>query len=235
VHHTYFVKEISSRFALVAVITESSMLVPPFETTHSFEVERDHYETSMFFGGQLVTMADFTHSYIVSDINNDNSRGLIASYEPDIVIVFGTRRIGKEIIDLCKEGFVNLHGGDPEQYRGLDSHLWGIYHGDFGSLAVTLHRVNEKLDDGEILARETIALSRDMRLYQLRKANTELCVDITMNTLNRWVINRTFKSWKQQRIGRYYSFMPSVLKNHCVSKFEHYTTELNDGPDHLPD
>ena len=44
---------------------------------------------------------------------------------------------------------INLHGGDPEKYRGLDSHLWSIYHEDWASLVSTLHVVSKDLDAGD--------------------------------------------------------------------------------------
>ena len=55
------------------------------------------------------------------------------------------------MISIFENKIFNLHGGDPEKYRGLDSHYWSIYHNDFKSLITTLHKVRPILDTGEIV------------------------------------------------------------------------------------
>ena len=49
-----------------------------------------------------------------------------------------------------KNKIFNLHGGNPEEFRGLDSHYWSIYHNNF-NLYSCLHKLSYKLDDGDII------------------------------------------------------------------------------------
>ena len=43
-HHIYFVKKVSEHFGIHTTILEKESLVPPFNTYHSFEKEREQYE-----------------------------------------------------------------------------------------------------------------------------------------------------------------------------------------------
>ena len=121
---------------------------------------------------------------------------------------------------------VNLHGGNPEEYRGLDSHLWAIYHNEFINLITVLHLVDSNLDTGDIVETSNIELFAGMDIKALRKINTEICLNITIKALSNYEKNNIFDSRPQLKIGRYYSFMPSVLKDSCVKNFLRYTKDL---------
>jgi len=58
----------------------------------------------------------------------------ITTFAPDALISFGTGRVGEALLNIRPDRFVTLHAGDPEQYRGLDTRFWAIYHGDFKAL-----------------------------------------------------------------------------------------------------
>ncbi len=150
----------------------------------------------------------------------------MAATKPDALVVFGTGRLGEAVIGLSPDAAVNLHGGDPEDYRGLDTHLWAIYHGDFPSLVTTLHRLAPTLDSGEIIQSLPLPLERGMALHELRRVNTEICLRLTLAALDDFKRRGRFVGRQQRRIGRYYSFMPAVLKPLCVERFARHTERL---------
>jgi methionyl-tRNA formyltransferase len=153
-------------------------------------------------------------------MNGTEGISSLSTWQPDVAIVFGTGRLSSAVIESGPGCFLNLHGGDPEEYRGLDTHLWAIYHSDFGGLVTTLHRVNSSLDDGDICLQESISISAGMQLSELRLANTEACVRLAVAALSSVREQGYVPSRKQRRAGRYYSFMPSQLKEICRKRFE---------------
>lgn len=225
-HHTYFVQRIGRNYD-VSVVAENSAPPPPFEIHHPFEDDRTRYENDTFFKGREIKLDEVVKDILtVSDINSPAALEFIKSRKPEVIITFGTRRIKKDLINLCKDGFINLHGGDPEQYRGLDSHLWAIYHGDFGNLVVTLHLLNEELDDGAVLLKKAVPLKKALKLYELRRFNTETCVELTLEALQQKSLHGRFSATPQRHKGRYYSYMPTVLKEVCRARFEKYCSRL---------
>ena len=101
-------------------------------------MDRDEYELDKWFGGTKTNMSDITHTKKFHNINDTDSLKFISEISPDILVSFGIGKIRSEMLDLYKGRLVNLHGGNPEEYRGLDSHLWAIYHGDFDNLITKL-------------------------------------------------------------------------------------------------
>lgn len=225
-HHTYFVQEVVKRFPVELVLLERGHVNPPFPTSHAFEAKRDEYENAVFFGGKERRISEFAPVAEVDSANGKEALGSLDAIVPDVIISFGTGKISKELIARCSDGIINLHGGDPEEYRGLDSHLWAIYHKDFKNLITTLHRLNERLDDGQIIARLPVPLKRDMKIFELRRYNTQVCVDLTLAALATYQRDGKFTAQRQRKQGRYYSFMPAVLKQICQEYFERYTATL---------
>ena len=138
----------------------------------------------------------------------------------------GSTRLSKKFIkNFNKISIVNLHGGNPNYYRCLDSHYWSIYHEDFKNLKVCLHYVDAGLDTGKIIKIQNIKLLRNMKLYQLRSKNAEIAQKILSNYLFKFNKNKKIFS-KSNKFGRYYSFMPSSLKSIVEKKFINFTKKL---------
>jgi methionyl-tRNA formyltransferase len=227
-HHVYFVKEIAGRYPDVHVIDETQTLHAPFESSHSFEADRDERERGQWFGGRDARLADFASVTAVDTLNSADGLKALAGICPDIAIVFGTGKLSPEVIDRGPRCLLNLHGGDPEEYRGLDTHLWAIYHGDFGALITTLHRVNSVLDDGDICLQESLQMRRGMLLSELRTVNTIACVRLAIAALESFKAQGDVPGRRQRHKGRYYSYMPGVLKDLCVRRFARHTGAIED-------
>ncbi|MFC1584529.1 formyltransferase family protein [Fibrobacterota bacterium] len=225
-HHTYFVKKVLEQYALEAVFLEEQPVQPPFEVNHPFEAERETYERDLWFEGKAPGIADLQKPLAYDTMNNADAVGALAELGPDVAVVFGTGKLNSSVIAACPAGIINLHGGDPEEYRGLDSHLWAIYHSDFGNLITTLHCLNDELDDGAVIGKQALAIRPGMPLKELRSVNTEACLSLALNALATWEQEGRFHQTAQRKKGRYYSFMPAVLKNICQRRFSAYTREL---------
>jgi Formyl transferase len=226
VHHAYFVREIAGQYPETKVFCETEPLSTPFETAHPFERDRDRYEREAWFAGALPVLDDFASCVRAPVIGGSALEIELERNAPDVTMVFGTRKLPRSLIERCRGPLLNFHGGDPEAYRGLDSHLWAIYHRDFGALSTCLHVVSERLDDGPIVAIAPVPLKKGMKLCQLRQSNTELCVRLALGVLEALKREGRIVSRPQRCRGRYYSFMPAVLKCSCVARFAAYTEEL---------
>ena len=217
-HHRYFARELAEAGLLRGVYLETSPVRAPFETSHPFEARRDEYEREVLLGGDA---ADFDPAHCADDLNAPSVVVELRRSEPAVLVAFGTRKLSEAVIgsaDVC----LNLHGGDPRQYRGLDTHLWAIYHGDFAGLVTCLHHVDRELDTGDIVECRPIPVARGMEIHELRAASTRVCVELVKSFL---AADKPARQ-RQASKGRYYSFMPGVLKALCVDKFRRYAGSL---------
>jgi len=228
IHHNYFVRELAQIYSDISVFIETMSIQPHFNVAHPFEKKRDIYECNTLFDGKEPHLGDFASCNSYQNINDDAATDKIRSLNPNVVVVFGTSIIKSPLLSMMDHRIINLHGGDPELYRGLDSHLWAIYHKCFNHLITTLHHVNRRLDDGLIIMKMNIPLYKNMKLYQLRKSNTDVCIKLVRYALDLFQNEGSFPSIPQNNIGRYYSFMPGVLKDVCIASFEKHTGGLHD-------
>lgn len=225
-HHTRFVQALSEDWNVVQVFEEKRTISATFETRHEFEAQQDAYEYDTWFGGKETKLSDVADVATFSDLNEPDAIDALTKARCDAILVFGTGRLEQKVIDLAPDRVVNLHGADPEHYRGLDTHLWAVYHRDFRGLVTTLHKVSPNLDRGGVVMKMPIPLSRDMQLHQLRKVNTDICIEISNRGLEMLTSYGQFISQPQLYIGRHYSFMPAVLKERCVRQFQEFTASL---------
>ncbi len=96
--------------------------------------------------------------FFVEDHNGAETAELLWRLEPDVGILTNTRRIKKEILELPRHGFFNLHLSALPQYAGLDSIFWALYHGE-KEIGVTVHAAAEKIDRGDLLLQRRISIS----------------------------------------------------------------------------
>jgi methionyl-tRNA formyltransferase len=222
-HHVYFAWKLAEHFPLASIVVETRVLHAPFETFHPFEVDRDEYERDVLLAGAPGGLDQFAAVLQVENVNDAAAH--IRELEPDVTLVFGTGRLSPDTIAVAPV-CLNLHGGSPEEYRGLDTHLWAVYHRDFGALVTALHHVDLELDTGDLVGVRAVPLRRGMPLYELRSENTKVCVDLSAAALEQIDSAGPVSRRPQQRRGRYYSFMPVALKDVCVRQFERHTATL---------
>ena len=79
------------------------------------------------------------------------------------------------------------------------------------------------LDTGDIINQTILPIPRKLSLYALRALNTEICLKLTMKTIQTLNQNGDLFLRPQNQIGRYYSAMPKDLKSMCIQKFENFT------------
>ena len=226
-HHVHFVREILNYYKDLKIFFETGKIKnQPFKTSHPFEKKRKEFEISKWFKNNRLNLSNFVDTEKFYSINDIDAVRSIKQYNADLVVVFGTIRIENIIIDLNSSKIFNLHGGDPERYRGLDSHLWSIYHNDFSALLTTLHIIKPKLDTGDIVAQCSVPITKNLPLYALRAMNTEMCIKLTLNLIDTFVKYGNIASRPQRKLGRYYSAMPKDLKTICFQKFKNFTRNI---------
>lgn len=223
-HHAYFAWKFAEQRPLTAIVVETRAPTARFPTGHPFERLRDAYEREVLLAGFDGALGDIAPVTEVESANDSETS--LRRLGVDVVLVFGTGKLLPRIIDAPGVACLNLHGGNPEEYRGLDTHLWAIYHNDFDNLVTTLHWVDEALDTGDLVASERLELHRGMEIHTLRSANAEVCVRLCLDALDGYERDGVFPAREQQRRGRYYSFMPAVLKDVCVTNFRRHVALL---------
>jgi methionyl-tRNA formyltransferase len=107
---------------------------------------------------------------------------------PELICISTFRWIlSREIFSQASAGAINLHGSLLPRHRGAVPLFWIYYHDD-RTTGVTVHRVNDRADAGDIIASESFALPRGFSVERLDRENrtrgTRLMVD-AVNAIER--------------------------------------------------
>lgn len=93
----------------------------------------------------------------------------LAAVRPDVLCVAGYPwLLTREVYSIPPLGAINLHPSLLPRHRGPAPHIW-IYHADDREAGVTVHRVEDGADTGEIFAQEAFPLPRGLPVAELRQ------------------------------------------------------------------
>jgi len=97
----------------------------------------------------------------VNNIHDEHWLKLVKGLAPDIIFSMCCNvKFRKEFYSIPRLGTFVLHEGLTPEYKGLHTILWALLKKDFEHIGYTLLQVNDKMDDGGILAQGN---------YQLKK------------------------------------------------------------------
>ncbi len=95
------------------------------------------------------------------DVNSPSSLSTIAAWQPDILVSLSFDQILRpEVIALAKVAALNVHPGLLPGYKGLWPVFWNLLRKEKYA-GVTIHRMTEKIDEGEILAMQRFRIRSD--------------------------------------------------------------------------
>ncbi|MCL9781554.1 hypothetical protein M9194_08950 [Vibrio sp. S4M6] len=216
-HRRYIINSLIDRgFNISDCLFQTNNLEPSFDTKPKWQTQENEALISLFENEARQDLERVSVQY-VRDLNDTTSQDYLKTIAPSFYIVSGAGKLKGSILQLITNKSLNVHIGYAEEYRGLDSNLWAIYHGDYSHIGVTLHKLENELDTGNIIEQTTLDLPSDIAITTLRYYESRLAVEMLTRALEKQRQGQ-LASRKQTSLGRYYSFMPACLKDHIESK-----------------
>lgn len=104
--------------------------------------------------------------HYTNDVHNEQTLAFLHIHQPDIIFLNHFNQIiKKEILAIPSVGVFNLHPGKIPEYKGNFPTFWALLKGE-NSIGVTLHRVDEGLDTGGIVAEKILKITKKTTLLQ---------------------------------------------------------------------
>jgi hypothetical protein len=97
------------------------------------------------------------HLIKVPSVNSPECMAHLQRLKPQVVLVVGTRIIGREVLSTVRAPFINYHAGITPKYRGTHGGYWAIAEGDPANFGVTVHLVDPGIDTGSVLYQSRLA------------------------------------------------------------------------------
>jgi folate-dependent phosphoribosylglycinamide formyltransferase PurN len=93
-------------------------------------------------------------------VNSKECVDWLSSEKPDVVVLNGTRIVGKDLLNSTNTYFINIHCGITPAYRGVHGSYWALANNDFCNNGVTIHLVDEGVDTGDIVFQKLITVDK---------------------------------------------------------------------------
>ncbi len=182
------------KFGLVLIVTKPDkpsgrkrLLAPNPVKTFALENKIPFIETNSFFPVIPAKAGIQTKKWIPDQVGDDSSNRIdqMKKYSLDFIVVadFGVI-LPKEVLEIPKIAPINVHHSLLPKYRGPSPATAAILAGETES-GVTIIRMNEKIDAGDILAQEKYRLKKeettDSLLTKLNKVGAELACQVIEN------------------------------------------------------
>ena len=224
-HHTYFINKIAELHDICGIIYERKVLKKDYPTGPFYDNLADKFEDKFFENEVPNDLSDDLKKKIVEvhSVNNKHLQKYIKSMSPDLIITFGTGIVKPYIFNTAKWGTINIHRGQIDKYRGLDSDLWAIKNEDFDNIGVAIHYVDEDLDTGDVLSTGKDSLTKVYEIYHLKYHTTILATNMMLNVLEKFQYeNGKIEGEKQTEFGEYYTAMSLEEKHLTEDIFNDY-------------
>ncbi|WNC66935.1 formyl transferase [Thalassotalea nanhaiensis] len=143
----------------------------------------------------------------LNNINTEEGFNLFNSSQPDLVISIRYGVIIKyNVINVPRNGVINLHSGILPDYRGVMATFWAMYKKE-QRIGMTLHYISDgTIDTGRVIDKSSIDVNYQKsylwHVLELYKEGTQLIINV-VNKINQ---NLTITSSAQEEGGDYYTF-----------------------------
>ena len=215
----YCAQALSAEYELCGILTATSRPPLPFETAHLLDVETETFEASAWFPEKIPNLSDFGPVFPVPDMTSAAALGTVRDRAPNVIVAFNAGRLSAGIIELAKDHAVVLHAGNPEDFRGADTHLWAVYHGLTEDLQSIVQYADANPNTGAVLRALPVHLPDGTPLAGLRKAVTEGCVAGLLKVMRFFADGGMLTVNHLQRMGKLYTPMPAGVKDYCIAQY----------------
>lgn len=149
--------------------------------------------------------------YFVRDHNSPLSVDLIRSFQADLLVNGGVRRIlRRPLLETPRIGVINSHPGILPKYRGCECVEWAIYNDD--PVGATCHFMNTEIDAGPVVLSERMPIRRGEPYEAVRARIITHCADVLARGIVR-IRNEALSPARMPPVSTdsYFNVMPEPL------------------------
>ena len=115
-------------------------------------------------------------THYVEHHNEQKTIDLLKKYQPDYIVLGGTRILKESVIKTAKNGILNSHPAILPKYQGLDCVAWAILNHE--QVGATVHFIDSGIDSGPIILQESIKYNDCKSLIEVRIKAMRKCAEL---------------------------------------------------------
>jgi len=137
-----------------------------------------------FYSMKAVAINYHVPLYETENINSSAFRKVLRDLNLDVIISINSSQIFRnKLLAIPKRGCINVHGALLPKYRGRLPSFW-VLANDEKETGVTVHHMNEHLDDGPIIIQEKVKIEPTDTQHTLLLKTKRLGAELLLKALN---------------------------------------------------
>lgn len=149
------------------------------------------------------------HKLYIEKRDDINSRLFIDEWKrkniDSIISVASSVIFRPQLLNMPRLGCINIHHGKLPRYRGMMPNFWQMYNNE-KTAGITIHRINSKIDDGEIILQKEFEILPDETLDHLIIRSKRLGAELMIDAIKRIKEGRVICIANSPQKASYYSF-----------------------------
>jgi methionyl-tRNA formyltransferase len=140
------------------------------------------------------------------DVNAPEFIASLRSMDPDLVISVSCPQIfGRPLLELPRLGCLNVHSALLPKYRGMLPTFWAIVNGE-RETGVTVHRMVEGIDGGDIILQRAVPIAADETLLSLMRKTKRAAADLVLESVKEFEAGTVSPTPNPADESSYFSF-----------------------------
>jgi folate-dependent phosphoribosylglycinamide formyltransferase PurN len=178
----------------------------------------------------LNSMDDLAHEVVdVPGTNASETQDALRKLGCDLLLLGQCGIIRRALLSIPKLGTLNAHPGCLPWYRGLDSCKWAILENRWDRIGITVHLVDEGVDTGPIVVRQTYKVTRAIDCERLEWLLFEKCAELLIDVVHLINVGSTLNLLPQTEGKQYFKMHSGLLTivNRILAGRSHVGKSLN--------
>lgn len=139
-------------------------------------------------------------------VNASDYINRVKALSPDVIVSVAAPEVFKaKLLNVPRLGCINVHSGRLPSYRGMMPTFWQMRHGET-AVTVTVHRMAEKLDAGELLGTQSVPIQKNDTLDRIVKETKDGGARLVIRVLRELRRDQTQPMPLDMSAAAYYSF-----------------------------
>jgi methionyl-tRNA formyltransferase len=159
-----------------------------------------------FYSVQAVARHHQMLLYPTASINSQTYLDTLKSLAPDVIVSINASQVFKRpLLELPRLGCINVHGAPLPRYRGRLPSFWVLLNRE-KETGVTVHFMNEELDDGPIIAQRRVPIVPGETQHSLIMKTKKVGAELLLESLDRLEKGQVEAQPNDRMQATYYSF-----------------------------
>lgn len=146
-----------------------------------------------------------------SSLRDAQTQEVLRAYAPELIVVVAYGKIlPREVLTMPLHGCINVHASLLPRYRGAAPIQWAVLNGECESGVTTMY-MDVGLDTGDMLLKESVAISPDMTAGELHDALSVTGAELLSRTLTELQAGTLVRTPQNDAVSCYASMLDKSL------------------------